>query len=534
MYKILLKKQLAELFSWLLRKNSINKKGSTKGLFLYAALYIYLFVLFAWTFFQVALQLCEPLHQVGQGWLYFALMGLIATTLGIVGSVFTAYSTLYQAKDNELLLAMPISPGTILAVRMTAVYMMSFLFEACVLLPISVVYFMVVECTLLVVLANVLILLLLPLFAVTVSSILGWLVAWAVTKFRRHTLATVVISLGFIGGYYYFFLQAYQYMQEILLNNGIVSGNFKMYLYPFYQMGLAAQGKLSAILLFTAIVTGLFFVVYLWLAKSFHKLVTMKKGAAKKQYKEKAMREGKPIGALLRKEFLRFCSSSTYLLNCGLGSILMVIVAGLALVKADVLNEVLAGFYPEMLERLPLFIWLAVACTASMNTITAPSVSLEGNTLWLVRSLPVSTWQILEAKLLLHTLITGIPAFVCAVVLVVVCDVIPISVLTGVLIPVCSVLFAFLCGEVGLYLNLRMPNLNWSNETAVVKQGMSVLLTLVISWILLVVLGAIYFLAESFLAAEGCMLLMTGLQGAASIGLLSVLKTKGVGMLEAL
>lgn len=534
MYKILLKKQLSELLSWMLRKNTIDRKDSYQGFFLYVALYIYIFVMFTWAFFQVALQLCEPLHRIGYGWLYFALMGLIATTLGVVGSIFTAYSTLYQAKDNELLLAMPIWPGTILAVRMTAVYAMSFLFEFCVLFPMSAVYLLVTKCSLAVVIANVLIILLLPLVAVAVSGVLGWFVAMVVTRVRRRTLVTVLISLGFIGVYCYFFMQIYQYMQRILLGSETYIGNFKAYLYPLYQMGMAAQGNIVAILIFTAIVTGLFFVVYLWLAKSFHKLATMKNEVAKVQYKEKIMKAGTPSGALLRKEFWRFCSSSSYLLNCGLGSIVMVIVVVFALIKADALNEMLGSFYPEMQQLLPLFIWLAVACTSSMNSVTAPSVSLEGNTLWLVRSLPVSTWQILEAKLLLHTLYAGIPAFIGAEVLVVVCDVMPVPVWTGVLIPFCSVLYAFVCGEVGLYLNLQMPNLNWTNEAAVVKQGMSVMLTLVASWVVLVAMGASYYCAEGVWPTEGCLVLMTVLLAGIAIGLLIVLKTKGVRMLEAL
>ena len=42
------------------------------------------------------------------GWLYFAIMGLMAILLGAFGSVFNTYSGLYLAKDNDLLLSMPI------------------------------------------------------------------------------------------------------------------------------------------------------------------------------------------------------------------------------------------------------------------------------------------------------------------------------------------------------------------------------------------------------------------------------------------
>lgn len=38
------------------------------------------------------------------GWLYWCLMGLIAISFGVFGSVFNTYSSLYQAKDNDMLL----------------------------------------------------------------------------------------------------------------------------------------------------------------------------------------------------------------------------------------------------------------------------------------------------------------------------------------------------------------------------------------------------------------------------------------------
>ena len=41
-------------------------------------------------------------------WLYFALMGGLGLCLGAFGSVFNTFSSLYLAKDNDLLLSLPI------------------------------------------------------------------------------------------------------------------------------------------------------------------------------------------------------------------------------------------------------------------------------------------------------------------------------------------------------------------------------------------------------------------------------------------
>ena len=49
-------------------------------------------------------------------WLYFTLMGLVAIFLGAFGSVFNTYSSLYLAKDNDLLLSLPIPLRVIISV----------------------------------------------------------------------------------------------------------------------------------------------------------------------------------------------------------------------------------------------------------------------------------------------------------------------------------------------------------------------------------------------------------------------------------
>ena len=66
-------------------------------------------------------------------WLYMALMGIVSVTLGVFGSVFNTFSTLYQAKDNDLLFAMPITERSVLTARLSGVYTMGLMYELFVL-----------------------------------------------------------------------------------------------------------------------------------------------------------------------------------------------------------------------------------------------------------------------------------------------------------------------------------------------------------------------------------------------------------------
>ena len=81
----------------------------------------------------------------GMDWLFFAIMGLMALAMGVFGSVFNTYAGLYQGKDNDMLLSMPIPPAYILLSRMVGVYAMAMLYSGMVYLPAAIVYWFVAQ-----------------------------------------------------------------------------------------------------------------------------------------------------------------------------------------------------------------------------------------------------------------------------------------------------------------------------------------------------------------------------------------------------
>ena len=118
MLKTLVKKQLMEIFRSYFYNAKTNKKRSTAGIIAYILLFAALMIGLGGMFTGLSVSLCAPLTQAGMGWLYFALMSLLAIFLGAFGSVFNTYSSLYLAKDNDLLLSMPIPVRTIMASRL--------------------------------------------------------------------------------------------------------------------------------------------------------------------------------------------------------------------------------------------------------------------------------------------------------------------------------------------------------------------------------------------------------------------------------
>lgn len=531
MTKALLKKQISEVFSWVYFDRKNGKSRSKGGIIGFSALYLFIFAFLGVFFYQIGDMLCKPLVDAGFGWLYFALMGLIAVALGVFGSVFNTYSSLYTAKDNDFLLSLPIHPGKILAVRLLGVYLMGLMYELIIAIPAMLVYFVSVRQSVLSVVFGLLIPILLSFLVLVLSCVLGFFVALISSRLKNKNFVIVLLSLAFIAAYYYVYAKAYQIVESILSAPEKVGNSVKSILYPFYRMGLGAEGDVISFLIFTLIVAALLFVTYLVLSKSFLSIATANKGTAKKAYKEKTAKVASLENALLRKEFSRFFGCSIYMLNCGLGIILMPIAAVFILIKGPELSAVLTEIFGYGTDIIMLPAAAAVGMLSTMNDITSPSVSLEGKNLWLVQSFPIPAKKVLHAKIKLHLILTVVPTALLAICI---CIAFKNTLPYAILILAFALIFVVFMALVGLVLNLKMPNLNWTDATVPVKQSLCVMLALFGGWVIIIALGVVYYFASALITPVLYLILVSAVLAIISALLLRWIDTKGAEIFESL
>lgn len=532
MIKALFKKQMMELLHVFVRDKKSGKKRSRKSAIMYAILYVGICVFLGWIFYSMAEMLCAPLVTMGMGWLYFAIMGMLAIAFGVFGSVFNTFSTMYQAKDNDLLLSMPIPPSKILFVRLLGVYIMGLFYEALIIIPAIIVYIIETVPGVISILFSIILIFVISVLILVLSCILGWLVALISARVKNKSIITVILSLAFLAAYYYFYAQAYSMLQSILENSRQVGETVKRALYPIYHMGKAAEGNVLSMIIFTAMVVAAFALVYLVLSHSFIKITTSNHGAVKKIYKEKGYKKGSVKSALLYKETKRFLGSPTYMLNCGLGTVMLLVIAGAVVVKATWVSEMIEQLelmMPGTKELIPLTVCAAIGIAVSMNDITAPSISLEGKTLWILQSMPISAWKVFQAKLKFHMIVTVIPALIS-----VACIeyVVGFDILPGILILVFALLFILLTASMGLAVNLKMPNLNWTNETVAVKQSLGVLIVLFGGWAIVLGLTGLYFVVDSYIPVNMYLICVTLLVGLTAVLIIMWLNKKGTTIFE--
>lgn len=497
MLKTLIKKQFLELNSFYFTNRKTGQKrskGSAAGMIILFAL---VFLFLAAAFYGTASMLGDVLVPMGMGWLYFCMMGMIAIALGTFGSVFNTYAGLYHAKDNDLLLSMPIPPSKILFSRMTGVYGMSMLYSAIVWIPVVIKYFTVAEFSVLSLIFCILQTIIIPFFVTVLTCALGWVVALISTKLKNKSVVTVIASLTFIGLYYFVYFRINTFLQSIAQNAEAIGSKIKSVFYPFYLMGVASTGKVLPMIAVTAIVAALFALTYYILSRSFIKITTTKTAEKKAEYKSAPVKAANLKSALLRKEFKRFTSSSTYMLNCGIGLVIMLSLCIVALVKAKDIGEYLDLFtvmFPEMSDLLPAFAAAAICMMLSMNQITAPSVSLEGRNIWILQMLPVNPKDILDAKKKVHIILNAPVAIIAAIILGFVIKADFSSVIYMIVLAYAYVEFT---ASFGLFLNLKSPNLTWTNETVPVKQSAAVSIGMFGGWgISLLIGGAAYLLSN--------------------------------------
>lgn len=523
MLNVLVKKQLMDIFRSYFYDAKKNKKRSRAAVIGYFALFaLLMFGLLGGIFTFLSFVLCDAMVAIDLGWLYFALFSLIAVMLGAFGSVFNTFSGLYLAKDNDLLLSMPIPVHTIMASRLLTVYLMGLLYSGIVSIPAVIVYWITAGVRINSVFGGLLLIFLLSVFVLILSCALGWVVAQLSRRLRHKGLVTVAVSLAGIGIYYVVCFRAQAILNSILLNAAAVGAKIRGSAYPLYLIGRTGEGDGLAMLVTTLAVFILFALTWYLLSRSFLAVATSTGSAAKTSYRERRVRRQSADAALLRKELSHFLSSANYMLNCGLGLVMLPLTGVLLLWKGSdvvsLVNQLLPGGDP-----LPVLLCTCVCAVASMNDMAVPSISLEGRSLYLTQSLPVTPWQVLRAKLLLQFSLSAAAAlipFLCAAFLLPLTPALLLSLLT-------SLAFLALYACFSLLLGLHSPNFSWTSELVPIKQSLNVVIAIFAAWVYPLVLGGLYLWRGSALGAETYLALALLVTLLAAFFLFRRLKTKG-------
>ena len=491
MLKALINKQLAEIFrNFFFDQKKNRARSRTASIGMIVGLFVLLYVVLGGMFGFYAYNLV-PIASVGFGWMYHLIFGGVGILFGVFGSVFNTYSGLYLAKDNDLLLSMPIPPIKIVTARTFSVFVMGLMYSSMITLPTTVIYFIFVPQTFMSVIGSIAMILSVALLVFVLSCLLGWVVAKIAVKLKGRGYVNVIISLVFVALYYVLYFKATDIVQGIITNAAVYGESIKGNAYPFYLFGRMGEGNLASIAIYFGGALCLAALAMYVLSRTFIKVATTLGNAPVASGKSKNIAQKSLFATLLSKEYTRFKTCATYMLNCSLGTLLLPVLGVFMLVKTDLVQSIVNSMFKSLPGAEIVTFCLVICFIAATNAVTAPSVSLEGKTLWMMNSLPIDPKEPLLAKLALHLILTVPSVVFCAV-----CAAIAIKAdaLGTVFIIAFTVVFTVMNAALGLIIGLLKPNLNWTREIVPIKQSACMVIYLIASFAAVAVPAIVYFL----------------------------------------
>ncbi len=528
MLKTLLKKQLLEFlkFFFFNRRRGVYKmdKGAVTGRLI---LFFFVYVLLAGGFFAMAAAIGGDLMKPDLSWIYFMIMSMMAFILGIIANAFSAATQLFQAKDNEFMLSLPVPPTLILLSRMGSIYILGLIYESMVFFPTLIFYFIFGHPTVLSVILCVLSFFILGFLILTFSCLLGWLVALISSKLKNKSFLSVIVSVIVIGIFIWFRVSANSLFRNLALHAKDFGESLEGWGYPLYAVGLGMSGNILGFLAFTGMVAILFALTCLILKRSFRSITAEKNNTVKGTFSMDQVRTRSIRSALRKKELKRFTSSPAYMLNCGMGILFLLIGSGFLLIKMGDVRTVIENFQhqsPLGARFLPVAAAFLVCLFLPLCDIAAPAISLEGRSIWHLQSLPVDPFDVFRAKLYVHLTVTIIPTLIGLAATIIVFR--P-SVTCAICMVLCVLSFLLLSATSQLSLDLKRPMLDWSAEIQPIKQNLSILFDFLFGILAVIILGVIYLVIGLFVSPEIYLLFCTVLFGVFSFLLLRWLSKKG-------
>ena len=212
-------------------------------LFLVVCMEIWMFVVFA---------ALVPLCEMGLTWLYFAMAGTMALALSMLGSVFMTQAQLYDAKDNERLLSMPIPPKYILLTRIAMLFTTTAGYTLAVLLPAFGIYAFSYGASATMMIGWLFTFVALSLISQSVCCALGWVLHKLLSRLRNKAVVSLLYMVIFMAVYWYFYANVNSFLSGLVMQGTQIAGAMK-YVWPLYAIGMACGGSLLHTLLVTVL-----------------------------------------------------------------------------------------------------------------------------------------------------------------------------------------------------------------------------------------------------------------------------------------
>lgn len=383
---------------------------------------------------------------------FFALSSIFA----LFATVFRVDGMLFNTKDYDQLVSLPIKKTTIIGSKMANLYISNLVFSFIIMIPTLLAYTKVVVISNIFYLLYFLSIFIIPLIPTILAVIIGTIVTTVSSRFKIKKVVYFFLMLALAFGSFYLSttMDNATELQIANLGENIVNTFNKLYPLTKTYMNMLFNNDLTSVILFISIPILTYLLSTLIIGIFYTNIVSkINEKTFKKTFHIRKIKQQSPTKALLKKEFKRYISSPNYILNSSIGLIIMVFASiALLFVSPEKISMILGieGSAKLLESKGPLLmgIMLMLSCT------TCSSISLEGKNIWIIKSLPVDSKKIFWGKMLLNILLIIISATIASISI---CYVLKLGIKGFVLFIITAIVYALFISVLGLVVNLHFP-----------------------------------------------------------------------------
>lgn len=399
----------------------------------------------------------------------------ITTLITYIEGIYKSMTIVFDSKDNDLLFSLPIKKTTILFVRIFKLILYQYIFNLMYILPAYAIYCYFEKPSFIFYPLAILMILLIPLIPTLIACLAGYLAKVIFSGKKKNKIMQTAFSLAFFLVVFYFSYQSQGLTEDIIPS--LVNLSEKILLY--YPIGLYMKliNNPSIIGVIKLILVNVVpFALFIYLASIFYsKIISKSKNmVVKHDHKEAKIKTKSPILSLANKELRKYISSPVYMMNTLFGLLLMVVGTVALCIKGD---QVIATLVTNGVKSLSIdtLFYLFITIIGGFTTISSSSISLEGKTINITKSLPVSIVDIFKSKILFCYIIE-LPFMLLSLVIYIIFYKPKLMIILAFILII--ILVIFITSVIGLIFNLKYPKLNYTNDSEVVKQSLSVMISL--------------------------------------------------------
>ncbi len=409
---------------------------------------------------------------------------IITTIVIAMEGIYKSGDLLFKPRDNDMLLAMPLKKSTIIFARIIKFYVFELLYCLIFLLPAIVAYAVNVSVEPSYYLVAVTMMILVPVIPIAISCIAGLIISALSARSKHKSFWQILLSFVILFAFaavIMIFNTTPDFGGQMLIN---ISDKITALYYPADAfVRLANNFDIWQYLIFVGINLAVMTVVVILISKFYFKIVTrisvIKSG--KKTKSSYSFRKHSQTFAMVRKEINRYFNTPVLLINTAMGLVLFAVATGVLCFKYDdIAGSLMSSVenFPLTMEELRLFVpgvvFVMVAFASLMTYITTTMISLEGKTINMLKTMPISGKKIIMSKVLAAMLLIVPVTLIGSIVMFIRFQ---FSVVEIFLILIAVVVMPLMTQLIGILIDLKYARFDAESDVVVVKQSAGVMIS---------------------------------------------------------